>query len=452
MTATDARERDPHLLLLLGGGGIAPAAALEAAEQVTGRLSVIWYDAVAPTAAVAGVEERWRTRFEGSWIATADARRLVDLAMAVHRREPLAGIATFGEALIGVQAQAQRLAGLPGNPVEAVRVAQSKLDQRRRLRDAGVETLRFHELFDEADIPAAAAAVGFPAVLKPVRGAASFLVSKVRDEDQLRQRLRAARASVGKSPLIDPEPLFLLEELLEGDYWYDEPGLGDYCSVESLVEDGRTTHVAITDKLPLYEGFVEAGDIVPSALPSERQRQVLAHTDRIIEAVGIRWGATHTELKLTPRGPACIELNARLGGATGHFVRGATGTDIAVDVLRLALGLPAVGDYRPRRHALFRSLAPPRQPAVIVRQTPREVLFDAVPELHHCKTRYSVGTRLDPDQAYSPLTYLVTGDDLAACRAAAEKVERMHEVELEPLDWPQPEVPRRPAREREVAG
>ncbi|MFD6420672.1 acetyl-CoA carboxylase biotin carboxylase subunit family protein [Streptomyces sp. NPDC060198] len=422
-----------HLVLLLGAGGISPDTALRAAVGVTSEVSVVWYGSAPSGAAVDRLRAQWSESFDGEWLTTGDHLDIPGLLVDLDRRRPVHGVATFGEPLIVVQAEAQQRLGLPGNPPETVRTAQSKLAQRRRLRAAGVESVRFHEIADESDVPAAVAGVGFPAVLKPVHGAASFLVSKVHDEKELRDRLGEALAAYRTSPLFDPEPLFVLEQLLVGDEWYGRPGFGDYVSVESLVEDGRVRHVGITDKLPLH-GFVETGGVVPTSLPADRQSEVFEHADRIIEALGIRWGATHLELKLTPDGPACIELNARLGGPMGHLLRASSGTDVEADVMRLALGRPAEGDYRSVRYALNRAVPPPARAVKLVRQTPREELLAAFPELVFCKTRFAPGAELHPDRPYNVLTFLVTGDDVRSCLAAAERVTAAYRAEFVALD------------------
>lgn len=419
-----------HVVLLLGAGGLSPESVLESAALLTRRISIVWYG---PGTRARAVRDRWQNRFDGEWIDVRDYRQIPDLLAQLDQRRPVDGIVTFSEPLIVVQAEAQQKLGLPGNSPQVVRTVQSKLAQRRRLAEAGVESIRFHEVRTEDDIPAAVRAVGFPAVLKPVHGAGSFLVSKVGDEHQLRECLRVARARYQDSPLLAPEQAFVLEELLQGANWYDDDRFGDYCSVESLVHDGQIVHIAVTDKLPLYEGFVEAGDIVPTSLPDVQRDQVLAHADRVIEALGIRWGATHLELKLTQDGPACIELNARLGGATGHFIKGSTDSDIVADILLLGLGQAPAGDYQPLRYALFRSLPPPSTAAVLTRQTPREELLTSFPQLVFCKTRYAVGDELRPTQPYSLVTYLVTGADLQECLDTAARVDEAYHAKFEPL-------------------
>lgn len=447
-------SQDPHLLLLLGAGGMSAGHVLTAAEAVTRSLSVVWCGADSSAGTDQALRTRWRERFEGDWFATADPDRVVGLAELVHRRRPLEGVATFGEPLIVAQAEAQLRFGLPGNDPDTVRTVQSKAGQRRRLREAGVEKLRFREVRTEQELAAAAAHVGFPAVLKPAWGTGSFLVSRVENEAELADGFRAACAALDQSPMYEREPLFVLEELLRGENWHGDARFGDYCSVESLLHDGEITHVAVTGKLPLHPGFVEAGDVLPSGLPQARVREILEHTDAVIRALGLRWGATHTELKLTAQGPACIELNARLGGASGHFVRAATDGDLAADVMRIALGLPPQEDYTPRRHALFGSVPPPAGRVRLERQTTVDELTGALPELRFCKTRYRPGAVLEPAKPYNLLTYLVAGPDAASTLALSASVEQAYRAEFSPaserthppLPGPAPSAPANAAR------
>ncbi len=42
--------------------------------------------------------------------------------------------------------------------------------------------------------------------------------------------------------------------------------------------------------------------------------QLIAYTDQVLEAMGIHYGATHAELKMTAAGPALVEIGARLNG------------------------------------------------------------------------------------------------------------------------------------------
>jgi biotin carboxylase len=58
--------------------------------------------------------------------------------------------------------------------------------------------------------------------------------------------------------------------------------------------------------------------------------ELLDYTRRALDALGVRWGATHTEIMLTPDGPRLIETSARMiGGPVVGFARAATGSSQA---------------------------------------------------------------------------------------------------------------------------
>lgn len=74
------------------------------------------------------------------------------------------------------------------------------------------------------------------------------------------------------------------------------------------------------DRLTIYD-FVEF-------IPYEEaiHKELVQYTFKMLDAVGVKWGAAHNEIMLTKDGPKLIELGARmLGGPTVGFSREATG-------------------------------------------------------------------------------------------------------------------------------
>ena len=67
-------------------------------------------------------------------------------------------------------------------------------------------------------------------------------------------------------------------------------------------------------RFPLAEPFRETGDFMPHPLETEEAETVVAVAIAAAEALGVRSGALHTEIKLTPDGPRIIEVNGRIGG------------------------------------------------------------------------------------------------------------------------------------------
>lgn len=71
-----------------------------------------------------------------------------------------------------------------------------------------------------------------------------------------------------------------------------------------------------------YVEFVEYNEEIHGVL--------FQYTQDVLDALGVRWGATHTEIMLTSDGPLLIESGARmLGGPTVEFSRVATGSSQA---------------------------------------------------------------------------------------------------------------------------
>jgi biotin carboxylase len=63
------------------------------------------------------------------------------------------------------------------------------------------------------------------------------------------------------------------------------------------------------------------------AFDPERHGAMVTHVMKSLDALGIRWGAAHAEVMLTPDGPRVIEIGARTcGGPVLGFSRVATGS------------------------------------------------------------------------------------------------------------------------------
>jgi biotin carboxylase len=215
------------------------------------------------------------------------------------------------------------------------------------------------------DLPAAAAAVGFPAVLKPTSGFGSFATFRVHGADELAGLYATARLLLDHDAPRRGTATFLLEELLIGRAPAGRDRWGDFVSIESVVVGGEVEHLTVTDKFPLAEPFRETGHIMPSTLDQGTQGQ-LAEVARVaIGALGLTDGACHTEIKLTADGPRVIEVNARLGGGLAEVWRLATGGDSFCDLARIALELPRARRRSFQRHAcMFSPLTPARDVVV----------------------------------------------------------------------------------------
>jgi biotin carboxylase len=139
----------------------------------------------------------------------------------------------------------------------------------------------------------------------------------------------------------------IVEEFLVGSPTATGPSFADYLSVESVVSAGTLSHIAVTGRFPPAEPFRETGLFIPSDLSSFETQAVLDVATKAIEALDIRIGFLHTEIKLTPSGPQIIEVNGRLGGSVPDMATLALGLNLFQMSLRVALGERIVFDSLP---------------------------------------------------------------------------------------------------------
>ncbi|MGQ5640625.1 MULTISPECIES: ATP-grasp domain-containing protein [unclassified Streptomyces] len=269
-------------------------------------------------------------------VVVLDPRDLDASAELLRAHRPDA-IVTFSESRLSGTAELAVRLGLPYHAPETVRLLRDKYAQRLRLRERGVDSVRSHRLGRPGDWPAALAAVGLPAVLKPSSGEGSRSTHLVEDAERGAALAGELLSGAGR------EQDLVLEEYLRGRYCGP---YGDYVSVESAVSGGRVSHWAVTGKFPLAPPFRETGQIRPAVLPEPERAATLRLVTDALHALGVTTGVTHTEVKLTPAGPRIIEVNGRLGGWQVQLARLAGDPHPVTLAGRLALGenVPDVPD------------------------------------------------------------------------------------------------------------
>lgn len=239
------------------------------------------------------------------------------------------GILTWDEPMVELAARTSEQLGVPGIGADAAATCRDKLRARRALASAGIPSAAFYEVSDESDLAAAAAALGFPVIVKPRGLAGSTGVEVARSPADLPSAYRNAVAA--RYPGL-AELGVIVEEYLDG----------DEVSADCVVRQGELAFVSVARKrLGFWPHFEEVGHLVSpwEAEPWARGlRDMLAVTHR---AVGVRDGVTHAELRLTGAGPRLVELNARLGGDFIPMLgQVATGVDLVAAAVDVALGRP----------------------------------------------------------------------------------------------------------------
>ncbi|GGV55855.1 ATP-grasp domain-containing protein [Streptomyces spectabilis] len=271
----------------------------------------------------------------------ADTEVVATAARTLAARDGVAGVLTLLENHVELAAQLAHRLGLPGATPAAAAACRDKLLTRALLRTSKVPSARSY-LVDDADSAVAYAAVfAHPVVLKPRHLSGSTGVRRADTPQQVQDAFHHARTATLPGLEHTGTPGVLIEEYLAG------PEI----SVECVVLTQTTTHIAaITRKsLGAEPSFVEVGHLVDAADPLLADPGIRDIATRAVQAMGIERGVLHLEMRLTPRGPRIIEVNARPGGdLIPRLVHLATGLNLPRITADLATGTQP--DVTPTRH------------------------------------------------------------------------------------------------------
>ena len=263
--------------------------------------------------------------------------RLSDPAVAAEQIAERARETPFA-AVVGVDDQgvmaaalgAERL-GLSHNPPEAVARTRDKAAMRRAFAEAGVPQPRFAVLPAGADVAAVACEVGLPCVVKPLGLSGSRGVIRANDVEQACSTVERVRGILDAAQ-ESPEAPLLLESYLPG----------TEVALEGLLRGGRLEVLAVFDKPDPLEGpyFEETLYVTPPRLPADVLAEVEAVTARAAQALGLREGPVHAELRVDGERVCVLELAARsIGGLCSRALRFGAGVSLEQVILRHALGL-----------------------------------------------------------------------------------------------------------------
>lgn len=274
-----------------------------------------------------------------AWVATPisgdpDADAGAILAALARSGVRADGVLTFFENYVCEAARVAAALGLPGNPPAAVDAARSKVRTRELSARLGLPTPKAQRVRSLDELFAAAADVGFPAVVKPEFGASAAGCVRVDGFESLPGVYKLVR------DVVTPEQKAIFRAgndlLLEG--YLD----GVEFDVDLVLQDGDCVFSSVSQNWPTAEpSFQETGLHVP---PDHNKRAVRGLVDlsvRTVQAFGFRRGVLHVEGKCTSRGPRVIEINARMGGARIYqMVEAVWGVDLIEAQLRSSLDLP----------------------------------------------------------------------------------------------------------------
>lgn len=254
---------------------------------------------------------------------------------------PIAAIVGVDDDTTLLATTASEALGLPHNPIASARATRNKYLLRQTLETNGVSVptyQRFSIHEDATEIAAklgTSAQVSFPCIIKPLSLSASRGVIRA---DTPTEFVEAFQRTTKLLHVLreDTEHQHASQHLLVEDYI---PGIE--VALEGILLDGALKTLAIFDKPDPLEGpfFEETLYVTPSRLSADIQDALHCATAEAANALGLRHGPIHAELRYNDEGAHLIEIAARtIGGLCARTLRFGTGMSLEELVIRHAIG------------------------------------------------------------------------------------------------------------------
>ena len=187
--------------------------------------------------------------------------------------------------------------------------------------DPSPKSVLVEDLSDLKDIK-----MSYPLIVKPIDRSGSRGITKVYKEEEIIPAIENAKKE-------GFEKKVLIEEFAEGQEY----------SVECISWKGRHQLLAVTKKYTTgAPHFIETGHMEPADVSDEVRNEIKKITFHALNSLGIRFGASHTEIKIDEaKNIKIIEIGGRMGGDMigSDLVQLSTGYDFVKAVINVCLGI-----------------------------------------------------------------------------------------------------------------
>lgn len=276
-----------------------------------------------------------------------DFEEAVDMLKPYHFAAVIPGTET------GVIA-AERLAyrfGLPVNSPNLLFARRDKYLMQKALEDAGIAFINSLLTSHVEEAVAWFKQNHYPRIIiKPARSAGTDGVRSCTSEEEIRDYFAHSYLNKydGAGNFNDA---LVLQEYIEGDEMI----------VNCVSRHGKHvfTDVLLYNKLLTDSGVpvYEASRLIHK--PDARMEEAIAYTFKVLDALGIMYGSSHSEVKLTEKGPVLVETGARVMGSTPPIYYEALGQSLIDRSLDAYLDDEAFEQsaqlpYAPKKHLLVK--------------------------------------------------------------------------------------------------
>jgi biotin carboxylase len=164
----------------------------------------------------------------------------------------------------------------------------------------------------------------YPIIIKPRDATSSQGVFRI-------ERFEEIEHYIGTTRNFGSNGDILIEEFLEGSEY----------SIEAVTFRGITNVVQYTEKfITPFPNTVEMGHLQPADISDKDKNQINKVVTGAVNAIGIDYSATHTEIIMTNEGPKILEIGARGGGdfISSYLTFASTGVSLDQAIIKVALG------------------------------------------------------------------------------------------------------------------
>ena len=243
----------------------------------------------------------------------------------------LSAVVGVDETTAQVAAAAAQALGLVHNDFDAIGNCHDKFAFRLALQNTDLLSPEF-QLVPFAELETVAELVQYPCVLKPLRLSASrgvICADSSAGFVSAGKRIQRILAAVDGLPDGHRDTI-LCEKFIPG----------HEVALEGILRNGYLTVLAVFDKPDPLDGpfFEETIYITPSTLEQTVLSAIASTVGVACQALGLRTGPIHAELRINSQGIWLIELAARsIGGRCSQSLRFGRDTRLEEIILRLAL-------------------------------------------------------------------------------------------------------------------
>ncbi|MGW7489021.1 ATP-grasp domain-containing protein [Streptomyces sp. NPDC054786] len=216
--------------------------------------------------------------------------------------------------------------GVPGNAPDRSNALRDKYEMHNRLKAAGLRSMDHYLAHDFAGLLSWANSGAWPVVLKPQASAGTDSVTFCKDEAELSAAFHRLHGAVNQ--IGERNEAVLAQRFLSGQEYFINGISGNDRHV--ITEIWRTEKVNVPGAGAIYDRSVLLDPTTPE------MKDIVGYVHDVLDALGVQWGAHHTELMVTDVGPTLIECAGRLSGGLN---RAAADHAVGISMLDLLANL-----------------------------------------------------------------------------------------------------------------